>query len=135
MTNIINDNDRPTITLADADRAKLMALATAALTRLPEQAEFLLDELERAHVVGDDALPQEIVRMGSRVTFRLDAGPVRQATLVFPEDADFAAGRISVLTPVGTALIGLSTGQSITWTHRDGSSRSVSVLAVERANA
>lgn len=133
MTNIITDYDRPTITLGDADRAKLMALATAALSRLPEQAEFLLDELERAHVVGDDAVPERFVRMGSTVTFRLDAGPVRRATLVFPEDADFAAGRISVLTPVGTALIGLSTGQSITWTHRDGTPRSVTVLAVETA--
>ncbi|MBL8701840.1 MAG: nucleoside diphosphate kinase regulator [Alphaproteobacteria bacterium] len=134
-TRTITQDRRPAITLSDRDRARLTSLANAALARLPDEAEFLLDEIERARIVGADAAPDDLVRMGSAVTFRVDDGEIRRATLVYPEDADFAAGRISILTPVGAALIGLSTGQSIAWTRRDGSLRRVEVLAVESPHA
>ena len=126
---------RPAITLSDDDRAKLVFLANAALSRLPDEAEFLLDEIERARIVDADAAPDDLVRMGATVTFRVDGGDIRRATLVYPENADFGAGRISILTPVGAALIGLSTGQSMTWTRRDGSLRRIEVLAVESPRA
>jgi regulator of nucleoside diphosphate kinase len=51
-------------------------------------------------------------------------------TLVYPAEADIAEGRISVLTPVGTALIGLRAGQSITWRTRDGRKQVLTVLRV-----
>lgn len=54
---------------------------------------------------------------------------------MFPVDADFAAGRISILTPIGTALIGLSPGQSIAWTARDGRRHQLTVLSVEPPDA
>ncbi|MBL8904295.1 MAG: GreA/GreB family elongation factor, partial [Rhizobiales bacterium] len=50
--------------------------------------------------------------------------------LVYPEKADIAAGRISILTPIGTALIGLSIGQTMTWVDRDGQSRQLRIVAV-----
>ena len=58
--------------------------------------------------------------MGSHVRYATETGEVREVTLVYPGEADISAGRISVLTPIGAALIGLSSGQSIDWRARDG---------------
>jgi regulator of nucleoside diphosphate kinase len=52
-------------------------------------------------------------------------------TLVYPVDADIATGRISIMTPVGTALIGLRVGQSISWRSRDNRKHMLTVLAVK----
>jgi regulator of nucleoside diphosphate kinase len=68
--------------------------------------------------------------MGSTVEFRSDTGQQRRVTLVYPGEADFAQGRISILTPIGAALIGLSPGQSIAWTSRDGRQHRLTVLSV-----
>ena len=57
------------------------------------------------------------------------------AELVFPKDADISRQRISVLTPVGAALLGLSAGQSIEWAARDGRVRRLSVIAVQAASS
>ena len=71
------------------------------------------------------------MQMGSTLTYEAD-GQRRRVTLVYPQEADIAAGRISVLTPIGTALIGLAEGQSIDWTSRDGRRQWLTVVAVER---
>jgi regulator of nucleoside diphosphate kinase len=68
--------------------------------------------------------------MGSTLTFDAE-GRTRRVTLVYPTEADIAAGRISVLTPIGTALIGLSQGQSVDWTARDGRRHRLTVVSVE----
>ncbi|WP_325053327.1 GreA/GreB family elongation factor [Sinorhizobium meliloti] len=57
-----------------------------------------------------------VVRMGSTVEYETDTGGRRTVALVFPINADISEGKISILTPIGTALIGLSVGQSIMWT-------------------
>ena len=69
--------------------------------------------------------------MGSKIRFTSDLGENRQVTLVFPGDADIAQGKVSILTPIGAALIGLSKGQSIDWTARDGRVHRLTVAAVE----
>lgn len=70
--------------------------------------------------------------MGSTVTFRDDTtAQDRTVMLVYPDEADVAQGRISILTPVGAALIGLSVGQSIEWQTPGGGWRSLTVLRVE----
>jgi regulator of nucleoside diphosphate kinase len=125
----------PRIVVSESDHDRLTDLATAALDRLPETAQELLDEMERAEVVGAPALPANVVRMGSTVTFQPDGGRKRRVTLVFPAAEDIAEARISVLTPIGTALIGLSEGQSIEWSARDGRRHQLTVLAVERLPA
>ena len=56
-------------------------------------------------------------------------------TLVYPAEADIDAGRVSVGTPIGTALLGLAEGQSIDWTARDGRRQRLTVVAVERPDA
>jgi regulator of nucleoside diphosphate kinase len=120
----------PKIILGAHDRARLTGLAMAALDRQPDTAEELLSEIERATIVEPDAVPPDVVRMGSVVEYRTDQGDKR-VTVVFPAEADIAAGKVSVLTPIGTALIGLSKGQSISWTARDGRSHRLTILSVE----
>ena len=121
----------PEIVLGGTDHARLTSLANAAFDTVPDTAEELLLELERALVVADDAVPRDVVRMGSVVEFESEGGRKR-VTLVFPPEADIAAGKVSVLTPVGAALIGLAKGQSIGWTARDGTSHALTIRAVEQ---
>lgn len=132
MTNTIHNDLRPDIVLGTADHRQLNILAMAGLTHTPDQSDDLLYELERARVVDDAKVPDDIVRMGSTVRYRTDTGQEPQVTLVYPVDADIAQGRISVLTPVGTALIGLRVGQSITWRDRAHKRHVLTVLAVEQ---
>ncbi|THV20845.1 nucleoside diphosphate kinase regulator [Peteryoungia ipomoeae] len=111
---------KPAIILTQTDHERLFRLGEAHANRNPDVSEALLIELDRAHVVQDDKLAANVVRMGSKVRFTSDLGEDRTVTLVFPADADIAANRISILTPIGAALIGLSAGQSIDWMARDG---------------
>jgi regulator of nucleoside diphosphate kinase len=121
----------PEIVVGGTDHARLTSLANAALDAVPDTAEELLSELERARVVADEKVPRDVVRMGSVVEFE-SGGDRKRVTLVFPPEADIAAGKVSVLTPVGAALIGLAKGQSIAWTARDGSSHALTIRAVEQ---
>lgn len=107
---------RPNIRISQSDHARLSALAGAVAARNPEASDELLAELERARIVPDGWIPTGTVQMGSTVTFKPDTGDAKTATLVFPGDADITEGKVSILTPIGTALIGLSAGQSIMWT-------------------
>jgi regulator of nucleoside diphosphate kinase len=125
-----NSRWMPTIIVGDIDQERLSSLATAAMGRIPEIAEELLGEMQRASVVAAGSVPPNVVRMGSTVEFNSDDGQHRCVTLVFPGEADISQGKISVLTPVGTALIGLSEGQSIMWMTRDGRERELTVLSV-----
>jgi len=121
----------PPIVVTQADHDRLSDLASAALRNMPAVGEFLAEELDRARVVAPTEIAPTIVTMNSRVEFRDDqTGEVRTATLVYPGDQDIAAGKISILTPVGAALIGLEEGQSIVWETRSGSQKSLTVLKV-----
>jgi regulator of nucleoside diphosphate kinase len=119
----------PPIVLATSDHNELARLALAGTGHSSDAADDLLHELDRARIVADPELPSDIVRMGSRVRFRIGRDE-RQVVLAYPADADIAARRISVLTPVGTALIGLRKGQSISFRARDGRPQMLTVLAV-----
>ena len=121
---------KPNISISKTDHARLSALAEAVAERSPEISEELLAELDRARVVADNAVADKVVRMGSTVRFKPDTGEEKTVTLVFPGEADLAQGKISILTPIGTALIGLSTGQSIAWTARNGQRHELSILEV-----
>lgn len=130
MTPIHNDAEpMPAIIVSVTDHHRLLGLAEAAEGRIPDVASVLQSEMERAQVVAADEVPANVVRMGSIVEFNSDAGQ-RRVTLVYPVEADIAEGRISILTPIGAALIGLSQGQSIAWTARDGRRHRLTVLDV-----
>ena len=122
---------KPSITLLAADHDRLSALAQAAMYIDPDTAELLTAELERARVIDHGQVPRNIVRMSSGILFRDDTTrEIRNITLVFPGEADIARNRVSILTPVGTALIGLRAGQSITWRTRSGELKQLTVLKV-----
>ena len=94
-------------------------------------AEELLAELDRANIVEDGRLAGDVVRMGSSLRFTSDMGEDRRVSLVFPGEADIAEGKVSILTPIGVALIGLSAGHSIDWRARDGRTHRLTVEFVE----
>jgi regulator of nucleoside diphosphate kinase len=88
----------------------------------------LQSELERAIVVSSEAVPPDVVTMNSRVVYSDEtSGVQRVVTIVFPGDADAADGKVSVFSPIGTALLGLSVGQAIDWDFPDGSRRRLRV--------
>lgn len=121
----------PDIVISADDHKRLQNLAAAAQKSAPRVAEYLQEELDRATVCGTAGNCAPGVRMGSFVEFRDDdSGRVRTVQLVFPADADVEADRISILTPVGAALIGLSEGQSIEWRTRAGEWKTLTVLKV-----
>lgn len=121
----------PTIKVTEEDRERLAGLASAAMGRMPDLAGYLSDELDRAQVVRAGQSALGFVRMGSEVAFRDDTtGKVQAVSLVYPGEADIGQGRISVLTPVGAALLGLSKGQSIDWATRTGAAKRLTVLDV-----
>jgi regulator of nucleoside diphosphate kinase len=122
---------KPRITLTDQDHEKLSVLARAAAGTMPDVAAALAEELDRAHVLVKGRHPEHTVCMGCEVEFRDDTtGKIQTVTLVYPDEADISKGKISVLTPIGTALIGLRAGHSITWETRIGDLRKLTVLQV-----
>lgn len=125
---------KPAIMMTRSDHARLSALADSYSERNPEVADQLFAELERARLVDDGSLRGDVVRMGSTLRFTTDAGEDRTVTLVFPGEADIAAGKISVVTPIGAALIGLAAGQSIDWTARDRQTHRLTVESVQQAD-
>lgn len=123
---------RPQVTIARETLDHLEALVEGAAARMPELAERLLEELSRARILSAARMPVDVAGIGSRVTWRDETtGQEQTATLVWPEQADIDAGRASVLTPIGVALIGLRAGARFEWETRNGETRQLTVLTVE----
>ena len=120
------------IVLTNQDYERLKALVDRELDGLHFRAAELLElELDRATVVSQTELPAHVVTMRSRVIFEdVATGKKREAQLVYPEEADVSATRISVLAPIGIALIGLSVGQTIEWPGPNGQSKTLRVVSV-----
>ena len=117
----------PSLYLTEDDLERLSRLLEAQGGRFPK----LEGELARATVVSRDTIPHDVVTMNSRVQFENEmTGERREITLVYPGDADIDAGKISVLVPVGTALLGLRVGQSIDWELPSGDKQRYRVIAV-----
>ena len=110
---------------------RLESLASSMMRRSPTLAERLMEELARAKLVAPEKLRSDIVTIGSAVTYRdLTSDRIRTVVLCYPEDEDIDQNRISVLTPVGVALLGLSAGATIPWLTRDDETRTLEVLTV-----
>lgn len=130
---IIPESSLPPITLSAIDVERLWTLSAAHRHQTPDVVDFLEGELERARVLPADALPTSFVRMGSRVRFRDDGtGLTTQVMLVYPGQEDAERRHVSVLSPVGASLIGLSPGQSIVFVSPHGRRRKLTVLEVEQ---
>jgi regulator of nucleoside diphosphate kinase len=107
------------IIISSADRDRLLPLIDSARLdrRVPAQSLDLLEgELARASIVEPADLPRDVVAMNSTVWFRdLDNEEIERYTLVFPPDADVIRDRISVLAPIGTALLGYRQRDIVEW--------------------
>lgn len=91
----------------------------------------LADDLSVADVVPSREVPPDVVTMGSQVDLRMKATGLRQVlTLSYPTDAEPAAGRISVLSPLGSALLGLRVGDMARWCMPGGAQSEAEVVAV-----
>lgn len=124
---------RPPIHMIDTEADILTDLAISIEERLPQVSELLLREIARATIHKIGRMPSDVVTMNAIVEFVDDSnGTVRTMQLVYPKTADIAAGRISILTPIGAGLIGLRQGQSILWPDRSGRERKLSIVKVTR---
>ena len=120
----------PNITITRLDLQRLEQLLDS-LDDFGPTAEALQAELDRAEVVGHDQVPAGVVTINSRVHCREESsGKDYHLTLVYPQDAG-GEGKVSVLAPMGTALLGLSVGQHIDWPAPGGKQLKLTLLAVE----
>lgn len=109
------------ILITDADLERLMAVVDQNDTSASAALEA---ELQRATVVKPGVLPPDVVTMNSEVVYEdCETLARRQVRLVYPKDADARLGRVSVLAPIGSALLGLRVGQSIEWAVPNGIKR------------
>lgn len=124
----------PRIHLIDDEAGRLGRLAEGFARREPKVAKLLLAELDRAQLWSADALPAGTVSMGATVEFVDEGnGSQHRFQLVYPNEADISAGRISVLTEVGAGLIGMQAGHSIAWPNHKGESRRLRVVNVAKS--
>ncbi len=121
----------PPITVSTLDLARLEALLDSPSVRQLPAARALGEELVRANVVAPAEMRADVVSMDSIVTcLDENSGESHMLTLVYPQDADADKGRVSVLAPVGSALLGLSVGQHIDWPMAGGRNLRLKVTGI-----
>ncbi|MBE0417693.1 MAG: nucleoside diphosphate kinase regulator [Coriobacteriia bacterium] len=113
------------ITQYDKDRlSELLGVAEAFADPGTSHLQGLRMELERATVVPSQEIPPNVVTMNSTVFLRdLDSDEEFTYSLVFPDDADVDSGAISVLAPIGTAILGYAEGDTVEWPVPSGKRR------------
>lgn len=120
----------PPITVSSLDTARLYRLLDREAHRHQPGADALRDELDRATTVAPSDMPPGVVTMNSTVRFIDDSnGAIFELKLVYPETSG-VSGTVSVLAPIGSALLGLSVGQAIPWQVPGGRQITVRVLDV-----
>jgi regulator of nucleoside diphosphate kinase len=122
---------KPKVIISSLDAARLEAL----LDSLPRDAFPARDDLEaelaRAEIVEPKDIPPTVVTMNSTVSFEVESsGQQFSLTLVYPKDVDASGQKISVLAPVGSALLGLSQGDAIEWPKPGGGKLHVRIKEV-----
>lgn len=124
---------KPRIVINADELEHLEALAEGALKRNAPLAERLLEEIGRARIVSAKKMPPNVVGIGSTVRYRDNAtGQETSVTLVYPEDADIEQQRVSVMTPIGVALLGLAENASFFWDTLGGQRRTLTVIEVRQ---
>lgn len=120
----------PPLVLSRIDVQRIEALLDSPVAR-DIDTRGLEAELERAEVVEPADLPADVVSMNSTARVRdLDSGETREVTLVYPRDADGTPGRVSILAPIGSALLGLRVGETIDWPLPGGRMSHLELLAI-----
>ena len=109
------------ITVQDMKRLSDLLMVEVAKEGDTDHIERLGEELDRASLVPADKVPGDVVTMNSKVRVAdLGAGEDKVLTVVFPGDANAAEGKVSVLTPMGTAILGFKVGDTIKWQVPEG---------------
>jgi regulator of nucleoside diphosphate kinase len=123
---------RPQITISSLDAERLeKILDSLSYSQFPNKDD-LQEEINRADIVEPREMPNNIVTMNSTVTLKvLSSGKAFSKTLVYPKDANGAEDTVSVLAPVGSALLGLKEGDQIDWPKPNGDMLSVTIVKVD----
>jgi len=112
------------IYITSEDHQKLVEIMNEEIKRTLENqryAQDLLKELEKCEIVDPEEISDKVITMNSKVSFRFsDSDKTLVYTLVFPQEADISKGKISILSPIGTALIGYQEGDVIKWSVPSG---------------
>lgn len=120
----------PPVYISPSDFERLHNIGQTGMKASPAAAELLLRELDRATLARHGT--QKAVGIGTPVLFRDEStGRERKVQVVFPNEADPMAGKISILTPIGAALIGLTKGHKMAWLDGRGNRRELRVLEVD----
>lgn len=126
--------DMPGITVSEKDIDQLEAMLERKEYRDSSALDGLRAELERAEVVGSDELAEDVVRMNSTVTFEVEeSGQKFHRTLYYPHQMEGKEDAISIVAPIGSALLGLEVGQTIDWRLPDGKHSHVKIIEVTHA--
>ncbi|MDD4118331.1 MAG: nucleoside diphosphate kinase regulator [Kiritimatiellae bacterium] len=121
------------IYITNQDQQRLTDMLEEALARNSRDSGFLKElarELALAQAVDPKDVPADVVTMNSRVVLQdVESGERMEYTLVFPEKADIENGRLSVVSPIGTAILGYAKGDTLSW-HTPGGPRKLKILDI-----
>lgn len=125
-------NLQPDIIISELDYSRIENLLQAT-SGIPANVKMaLLTELERAELVAPEQIPANVVTMNSQVKFSvISTGVTFTLKLVYPKDMDDSGNTISILAPVGSAMLGLKEGEEINWPDGQGGMLQVRIEAIE----
>ncbi len=91
----------------------------------------LSEELQTAHIVDEEEMPSDVIRFNSNATVAFESGVEKKIQIVIPMDKDFKNNKISILTPLGSALFGYSKGDTVLWDFPSGK-QNIKIIEVEQ---
>jgi regulator of nucleoside diphosphate kinase len=122
------DMNEDVILITEKDLLRIKNILSYQPTQEFENLEL---ELDRAQIITDMQVPKDLVTMNSKVKFlSLPEKKEMIMTLVYPSDAKFSEGKVSVLASLGSAILGLRVGQEINWMFPDGKTRTLKIMEV-----
>lgn len=123
---------RPAIIINELDAERLDSLLEKPQYAKTPVADMLNSELDRAEMCSPADMPADVVSMNSRVKFRdLNSQEAFIRTLVYPANLTDSANQLSVMAPVGAALLGLRVGDTINWELPNGNKTHLEVLELQ----
>ncbi|WP_439503722.1 nucleoside diphosphate kinase regulator [Methylophaga sp.] len=125
-------NSQPDIIISELDYSRIDNLLRATQGIATNVKSALLTELERAELVAPEQIPANVVTMNSQVKFSvISTGVTFTLKLVYPKDMDDSGNTISILAPVGSAMLGLKEGDEIDWQDGQGGMLQVRIETIE----
>jgi regulator of nucleoside diphosphate kinase len=121
------------IIISERDYNDLVNMLESLSTADFKKASFLEEEMLRADIVESEKMPAEVVAMNSNVRFLdMESGEMLGVRVTYPWDSNIDEGKVSVLAPLGSALLGLGVGQEISWPLPNGRTKNLRVMQVQK---